>query len=264
MPVEGYFYPAGNNTTLAAASMAQAPQIVTPLGTNAFSMYSGSTSQAGTGTQPVSTYSTMSYYVSPLYIPSPLMASNIGVMEAFNTSAAGTGSATNRQYLGLYRQSSDSLTLVSSWLGGIVLSQNSATAVTMSVVTGSASASIASFAGNSSVQITGSKLMPIQQGAQSTVQPGQYFAVMGMHAISNGIQPLSVSVIVPNLIINGMGQNTSATSIYEALNGAFSSTSVTAIANSNQWLMPPSVATNVITATRPNEQIVPTIIFRGV
>ncbi len=259
MPVEGYFFPGGTNSTLAAASMAQYPDIVMPLGSAAVTMYSGSTSANG-----ASTHSTMSYYVSPMLVPSLLSASAIGVMEAWNTSAAGTGSATLRQYLGLYQQSSDSLTLVSSWLGGVVISQNSATAVTLSVNTGSGSVSIASFQGNSSVQETGTKYYPIAQGAGSTVNPGQYFAVMGMHELTAGINPISVSVIVPNLVVNALGNNTNATSIYQALNGAFSSTSQTNAANSNQWLMPPSVATNAVTATRSNEQIRPLIIVRGI
>jgi hypothetical protein len=259
MPVEGYFFPGGNNTTLAAASAAQYPAVLPTIGTNAFSMYSGSTSANG-----ASTHSTMSYYVAPMLVQAPLQASAIGVVEFFNTSAAGTGSATLRQYMGLYSQTSDSLSLLSSWMGGMLLSQNSVTAVTVSVVTGSGSASIASYNGNSSVNMTGTKVAPIAQGAASTVNPQQLFVVMGMHELSAGIQPLSVSVVVPNATLLSLGQATSATSIYQALNGAFSSTSSTNAANSNQWLMPPSVATTAVTATRANEQIAPTVIFRGV
>jgi hypothetical protein len=259
MPVEGYFFPAGNNTTLAAASAAQYPTVLPPLGTNAVSMYSGSTSANG-----ASTHSTMSYYVSPMLVQAPLQASAVGVVEFFNTSAAGTGSATLRQYLGLYAQSSDSLTLVSSWMGGMLLSQNSATAVTMSVVTGSASGSVASFGGNSSAQLTGTKVAPIAQGAKSTIYPQQLFVVMGMHELSAGIQPLSVSVVVPNATLLSLGQSTGSTQIYQALNGAFSSTSSTNAANSNQWLMPPAVATSAVTATRAADEIAPTVILRGV
>jgi hypothetical protein len=234
MPVAGYFYPAG------------------------LTMYSGSTSANG-----ASTHSTLSYYVAPLLIQSPVIASKIDVLEALNTSAAGTGSATVRQYFGLYVQSSDSLTRVSSWLGGFNVSQNSATAQTLSVVTGSASVSIASWAGNSTASFTGTKMVPVVQGATSWVNAGQYFAVMGMHVLTAGISPVSVSVLTPSLAPVELGKDPAATSIWNAYGGAFSSTSMTNAANSNQWLMPPSVATVAITATRSNEQIQPTIIIRG-
>jgi len=258
MPVEGYFYPAGNNISLGDYPAVQSPQPQPAIGAAALTMYSGSTSANG-----ASTHSTMSYYVAPLLIQSPVIASKIDVFEALNTSAAGTGSATVRQYFGLYVQSSDSLTRVSSWLGGFNVSQNSATAQTLSVVTGSGSASIASWGGNSTAAFQGTRMLPIVQGGTSWFNAGQFYAVMGMHVISAGIQPVSVSVLTPQMAPVELGQNTAATSIWNAYNGAFSSTSSATDAGSAQYLMPPSVATNAITATRSNEQIRPTIIIRG-
>ena len=259
MPVEGFFYPAGDNINLAAASMAQYPEFLIPFAAAGISAYSGSTSANG-----ASTHSTMSYYVAPLLIPSPLVFTRMGIVDLINTSAAGTGSATYRQYVGLYSQTSDSISLMSSWMGGVNLSQNSATALTLSAITGSGSGSVGSYAGNSTAAMTGTKIQPIAQGASSVIYPAQYYLVVGNHAISGGIQPLSVSIAVPNQTYVEVGQNTSATAMYQALNGAFSSTSMTNVANSNQWLMPPSVATAAITATRSNEQIRPTVIFRGI
>jgi hypothetical protein len=258
MPVEGYFYPAGNNISLGEHPVVQSPQPLITQGGTGLTCYSGSTSANG-----ASTHSTMSYYVAPLLIVAPLNASKIGIIEAVNTSAAGTGSATVREYFGLYARSSDSLTLVSSWMGGFNVSQNSATAQTLSVVTGSASNSILSWGGNSTASFTGTKLVPIAQGATSWVSAAQYFGVFGMHVISAGIQPVSVSVLTPNMTMIELGRDPAATSIWNAYGGAFSSTSMTNVANSNQWLMPPFIATVNITATRSNEQIIPTVVIRG-
>lgn len=253
MPVEGYFYPGGDNVTLA-----QYPQTPLVASTVAQTIYSGSTSANG-----ASTHSTMSYYVAPLVLLGPVAASKIDVLASFNTGAAGTGSATLRNYFGLYSASSDSLTRVSSWLAGIRYSQNNATAITISAVTGSASVSIASFGGNSSASVTGARLMQEAQGAMSQIPAGQYFGVFGMHSLTAGISPLAVSLIVDGAIYVEVGKDPAATSQWNALNGAFSSTSMTNAANSNQWLMPPSVATNAVTATRSQEQIRPILMFRG-
>lgn len=258
MPVEGYFYPAGNNISLGEHAAIQSPQPILTQGGVALTCYSGSTSADG-----ASTHSTMSYYVAPLLIMVPVHASKIGILEAVNTSAAGTGSATVREYFGLYAQSSDSLTLVSSWMGGFNVSQNNATAQTLSVVTGSGSASIASWGGNSTASFTGTKLVPIAQGAASWFSAAQYFAVIGMHVISNNIQPVSISVLSPQMTMNELGQDPVSTTMWNAYGGAFSSTSQTNAANSNQWLMPPSVALSNVTASRSNEMIQPTVVIRG-
>jgi hypothetical protein len=205
----------------------------------------------------------MSYYVQPIIIAGAVNASRIDLEEFINTSAAGTGSATVRQYFGLYRQSSDSLSLVSSWLGGFNISQNSATAVTLSVVTGSASVSIVSFGGNSSANMTGTKLVPIAQGAGSYIAGSQYYGVVGMHILTAGISPVSVGLCSPNTVYLELGYATSATSMAVPMNGAFSATSSATLAGSGQYRMPASVATNAITATRTNEQLRPLVLFRG-
>jgi len=255
MPIELSVVAAGDNRTIS-----QYPAGPWGWSTVAQAAYSGSTSANG-----ASTHSTMSYYVQPLMLDAHVNASRIDMVGSFNTGGNGTGSATVRHYFGLYQVSSDSLTLISSWMAGMNYSQNSVTAITMSVITGSASVSIASFGGNnSSAHITGPKLIQLAQGAASTITAGQYFGVYGMHSLSNAANPLAISLGIQANTYIAVGDLTSATSIWNPLNGAFSSTSSTNAANSNQWLMPPSVATNAVTATRSNEQLRAPVMFRGI
>ena len=226
-------------------------------------LYSGSTSANG-----ASTFSTLSYYVQPYEIQNPVKASRIDLHAYSIATAAGTGSISDYHYMGLYKLSpaSDSLTLVSSWFGAFLYSANSVTQITLSLVTGSASNSIVSFAGNSTAQISGVGARPIaiQMGASSLIQPDAYWVVNARHSITAG-----VNVVQQTL---GGYQNNSAdfgfatTQAYASipLNGAFSSTSSTNVANSNQWLMPPSVATNLIQATTTAQINQLYVKFRGI
>lgn len=226
-------------------------------------IYSGSTSANG-----ASTHSTLSYYVNPYEILSPVKASRIDIAaNTFNTSQAGTGSASQYNYVGLYKLSpaSDSLTLVSSWFGGLLYSQNSVTAITISLFTGTNSASIVSMQGNISAHLTGAHLQAHQIGASSLISPDAYFQVIGRHVISAAVSVFDQRLggALP-VFSNDMGSSTTAAFASVPLVGAFSSTSSTNIANSNQWLMPPSVATNLITATRTVEMVNFYLRLRGV
>lgn len=222
--------------------------------------YSGSTSANG-----ASTHSTMSYYVQPLPIGQNVAFSKVLLMGSFNTGAAGTGSATVRNYFGLYKVSSDSLTQVSSWLGAFRISQNSITAYSMSVVTGSALAgSIASGGDNVSASFTGPKVFAVAQGNSSVLAAGNYYGVYAMHSQSVGANPFAASLAVQANTYNEMGYRTDQTGAFGPLCGVFSSTSSTNAANSNQWLMPPSFATNAITATRSQDELRIPVIFRGI
>jgi hypothetical protein len=266
MPVEVTYV--GTN-----AQLALYPQTPWGWSTVTATAYSGSTSSnsslstnaTGGSTTNNLTYSTMSYYVQPLAINQPVAASRIELIGSFNTGAAGTGSATLRNYFGLYKINSDSLSLVSSWLAGVLYTQNSATAITLSAYTGSASGTYTRISGNSSNSITGARLMPGAAGSAVSVIPaGQFYGVFGMHSITSGISPLVVSLGVQANTYISLGYDPAQTLGLGPLVGAFSSTSATYSADSNQWLMPPSVATNAVTATRSQDQLRVPVMFRGI
>lgn len=211
--------------------------------TAAASLYSGSTSANG-----ASTHSTMSYYVQPMDLHDAVAFSKIQLIQSMATSA-GTGSATLRKYMGIYTMNNGTLSLSSSWLAGYLRSQNSVTAQTMSVWTGSASNSVGSFQGNSSAQIAAARLFPQGQGAL-TLSAGQYYVIHGQQMITSGVNFINQSWGVgANSSYVQIGNNSSASSMWAPMVGAFSSTSSTNAAGANQWLMPSSVNSTAISYT---------------
>jgi hypothetical protein len=239
----------GTVTIMGADSVTYSRYPIGPWGwsTAASTLYSGSTSANG-----ASTHSTMSYYIQPYPVNVPITVSKIRGIFSVNTGAAGTGTATVRNYFGIYTKNVDTFSLISSFIAGIHYTQSSATSIQVSYWTGSGSNSIISVGSvNSTAAMTGPKLMPFYQaGGGFSLPANQYFIVVGMHSLSAGANPLAISHGVQgNTYNNEFGNATSSTGPWDQWMGAFSSTSSTNAADSNQWLMPSTINTSAITCS---------------
>lgn len=218
--------------------------------------YSGSTSANA-----ASTHSTMSYFVQPLAFDGNIVASDIMEYLKVTVQTSITTSGTIRDYFGLYTLTGSTLSLASSWMGGLCWSVNS-DSISHLAYTGSDSGSIASgTTGSAGLNVlTGSKFGPLARGAATTFAAGQYFGVHAQHIYPGQIQ---YAWMMKTVSANLVGNVTAQTTIWQPLNGVFSSSSSTNVAGANQWLMPSSVATSAITATGYNQQLRPIVFFRG-
>lgn len=229
----------------AGATLSMWPAIL-PASTAVSTYYSASTSQ-GAGGGSTRTGYTFSLYAVPMPLPAALAFSEIRIGVS-NQSVAGTGSITHMYSLGFYTNNASTLSLVTGYYGGIVLSQNSVTAQTYSVFTattagatsgagggmaGISKHSLYSSQGNISAnsQIFGRlQFIRIDSGATSVLPAGQYYCVFGNATASSGANALSqVGVLQSNAIfsqhIPDLGrENSTQTSNYLPAWGAISTT----------------------------------------
>ena len=83
-----------------------------------------------------------------------------------------------------------------------------------------------------------------------TLTAGEYYVIHADHLITAGVAIASQSYgLGGNSTYVQIGNNTSATSRWNPLVGAFSSTSSTNVAGANQWLMPSSVNSTAVSHT---------------
>lgn len=219
---------------------------VLPGSTAVSTYYSASTSQ-GAGGGSTRTGYTFSLYAVPFPLPVALAFSELRIGLS-NQSVAGTGSATHMFSVGFYSNNASTLSLVSGFYGGIVLSQNSQTAQTFSVFTASTAgatsgngggmagiskASVYSSQGNISAnsQIFGRlQFIRVDSGAVGTLTAGQYYVVFGNATASSGANVLSnVGILQSNAILSqaipDIGrENSTQTSNYLPAWGAISTT----------------------------------------
>jgi hypothetical protein len=178
-----------------------------------------------------------------------------------NAAAAGTGSVTHVYSAGFYTNNASTLSKVTDYVGGIFLSQNSATAWTYSVWTattgrnstgaggfaGISAHSIASTQGNVSAQlrINGSlKYIRIDSGAATTLTGNQYYFAFAMCTVSSGANVYSnVGFMQSNAVSSNalleMGVNTTATANSIPGWGAISTT-YTSASNAVSWFPMPN------------------------
>jgi hypothetical protein len=236
---------AGVSINVPLATLSVWPDVL-PGSTAVSTYYSASTSQ-GAGGGSTRTGYTFSLYAVPMPLPAALAFSEIRIGVS-NQSVAGTGSITHMYSLGFYTNNASTLSLVTGYYGGIVLSQNSVTAQTYSVFTattagatsgagggmaGISKHSLYSSQGNISAnsQIFGRlQFIRIDSGATSVLPAGQYYCVFGNATASSGANALSqVGVLQSNAIfsqhIPDLGrENSTQTSNYLPAWGAISTT----------------------------------------
>lgn len=286
-----YWLQGGNNVTVSqitsnngshtlvvsagGATMSAWPNIL-PGSTAVSTYYSGSTSIGGGGNSTRTGY-TFSLYAVPFPLPAALAFSEIRVGVS-NQSVAATGSATHMFSLGFYSNNASTLSLVSAFYGGIVLSQNSVTAQTFSVFTattagatsgagggmaGISKHSVYSSQGNISAnsQIFGRlQFIRIDSGAAATLPAGQYYVVFGNATASSGANVLSnVGILQSNAIfsqnIPDVGrENSTQTSNYLPAWGAISTTFSSNSNAAEFFPLPSAIAISNMTLSQSSAQ----------
>lgn len=272
-----YWLQGGNNITISQitsnngshTAILSGPNIATvsmwpdvlPASTALSTYYSGSTSQ-GAGGNSTQTGYTFSLYAVPLVLPVALAFSElrIGIQ---NGTSAGTGSITHMYSVGIYTNNANTLSRVTGYYGGLVLSQNSQTAQTFSVFTattghqssgagggmmGISKHSVYSSQGNISAnsQLFGRvQFVRVDSGAVSTLTAGQYWVVYANATASSGANVMQLSGVLQSNAISSVNvpdlgrENSTQTSNYLPAWGAISTT-FTSVSNAATFFPLPS------------------------
>lgn len=256
----------GSHTLVVSAptpvTLSQWPDIL-PGSTAVSTYYSGSTSQGGGGNSTLSGY-TFSLYAVPLVLPAAVAFSEMRIGVSNNTNA-GTGSVTHMYSVGIYTNNANTLSRVTAYYGGMVLSQNSQTAQTFSVFTattagatsgagggmaGISKHSVYSSQGNVSAnsQLYGRlQFIRVDSGAASTLTGGQYWVVFANATASSGANVMSqVGVLQSNAILSvnipDVGrENSTQSSNYLPAWGAISTTFTSASNAASFFAMPVAI-----------------------
>ena len=236
----------------AAATISKWPEIPLPIATS--SMNSGTSAATAAG----STQTTANFYVAPFEFDDNVTFNQIRGAASYNT-AAGTGSISAAHYLGLYSlNGGTALSLISSAIFNVVMSQNSVTAQTASWWWGTNSTSnSSSLNGNVSASFTGLRPFFFSTGANS-ISPGEYWLAHGYTHRTSGAsiggfgtgafiaQPGTTTANLQSTF----GSNVGVTP-YRFI-GSFSTTSNAT--TTNLLVVPASIHTSVITGTGGTSQ----------
>ena len=131
---------------------------------------SGTTAATGGSSQTSGTI-----YMCPMVVDHYVTAHRISDAFSYAT-AAGTGSVTAGWQYGLYTQTGGSLSLLSSFVLNVRMSQSSVTAQSWYLYWGTNSTSnSSSWGGNSSASVTGQRFAPLFTNTGITITPGTYF-----------------------------------------------------------------------------------------
>lgn len=239
-------------TARAHNTLSQFPSMPPSMATS--SAYSGATTTVGGGSQ-----STLSFYISPLAIQDYITFNQV-IAPMSATQSAGTYSQTFGAIWALYTNNAGTLSSVSSWGVGAVLSQNSATAYTQSWWWGSNSTSnSSSLGGNVSASFARLNMMLLGTGA-TVITPGQYWLGFAYSQSTNGGSiGWSRMAVSESQTTMGSMYGTNVSSRYVPMIGIASTTYSTNSAH--QFYVPPAINSTAITGTGGSSQNQSNIIF---
>jgi hypothetical protein len=216
-----------------------------PIATN--TLNSGTSGSTGGSSQ-----TSISYYVAPIVIDEAITFNEIR-QAISNVTSAGTGSISAAHYLGIYTlNAGTALSLVSSAIFNVVVSQNSATAMTASWWWGTNSAAnSSSISGNMTNSFFGLRPVTMLAGANS-IPPADYWVAHGYTQRTSGgssIGGYGAAMFLSALGSNAAGLNVPFGTNIQVMPGRFMGqfTTTSNGTTTNVMVVPASIHTSAIT-----------------
>jgi hypothetical protein len=163
------------------------PNDIIPVATSAF--VSGTSTTVVGGTQ-----HSVSMYVAPMYLESPLSYKEVEMVVSGQATTAGTGSNSMGYMIGLYSNNASTLSLITSYQWVHVMSQNSVTAQSHTWWWGTNSTTQSSgLNGNVSASFTRVAPIILEDGTGSSLPAGTYYVAVVHTARTSGLNVGGVS-----------------------------------------------------------------------
>jgi hypothetical protein len=223
-----------------------------PANIGASSVYTGVTGNTGGSTQ-----LSFSGYVAPFQLDAPIAYNRVELPVSGST-AGGTGSVSVHNLVGLYTlNGGTALSLMQSWAGNVLVSENSSTAQTYRVYWGTNSASNSSGTdGNNTLGVLNGPRLQILESSAGQLPAGQFWVVQvhSMRSANSVVARADSAYRVSNVSSTGFSGllGTTTPFVPAQFQGIFSST--TNVSTTGIPAMPASIHTSAITNTGGTSQ----------